>query len=126
MRKNDGAKRKQSTMQNRVASTQGDTSDCVARARTLAPLIAAHAGETERGRALAPAVLDALHAAQLFRMLLPRSCGGLEVEPAIFMQAIEEIAKADGSTAWCMVQGSGCSFAAAYLEPKVAREIYAD
>src|SRR5215475_4832965 len=59
-------------------------------------------------------------------MLLPRSCGGLEVEPATFTQAIEEIAKADGSTAWCMVQGSGCSFAAAYLEPNVAREIYAD
>ena len=111
-------------MLGRTPSTAGD--DCVARARALGSLIASHAAETERGRALAPAVLDALHAAQLFRMLLPRSCGGLEVEPAIFMQAIEEIAKADGSTAWCVVQGSGCSFAAAYLEPKVAREIYAD
>jgi alkylation response protein AidB-like acyl-CoA dehydrogenase len=89
-------------------------------------LIAAHAAQTERARELAPELLDALHGAQLFRMLLPRSCGGLEVEPATFMQAVEEIAKADGSTAWCVVQASGCSFAAAYLEPRVAREIYAD
>jgi alkylation response protein AidB-like acyl-CoA dehydrogenase len=111
-------------MLERTPSIDGD--DCIARARSLSSLIAAQAGEIERGRALAPAVLDALHGAQLFRMLLPRSCGGLEVEPFTFVQAVEEIAKADGSTAWCVVQGSGCSFAAAYLESKVAREIYAD
>ena len=40
------------------------------------------------------------------------------------MQAIEELAKADGSTAWCVVQASGCSVAAAYLAPEVAREIF--
>ena len=40
------------------------------------------------------------------------------------MQAIEEIAKADGSTAWCVVQASGCSVAAAYLAPEVAREVF--
>jgi alkylation response protein AidB-like acyl-CoA dehydrogenase len=114
-------------MLERLSSEQGSASnDCIARARSLASLIGSHAGETERARQLAPAVLDALHGAQLFRMLLPRSCGGLEVEPATFMQAVEEIAKADGSTAWCVVQASGCSFAAAYLEPRVAREIYAD
>ena len=42
------------------------------------------------------------------------------------MQAIEELAKADGSTAWCVVQACGCSMAAAYVAPKVAREIFGD
>ena len=42
------------------------------------------------------------------------------------MQAIEELAKADGSTAWCAVQACGCSMAAAYVEPKVARDIFGD
>ena len=65
-------------------------------------------------RASRPTVLAALHDARLFRMLLPRSCGGLEVDPLTYVQAIEEIAKADGSTAWCVSQASGCSVAAAY------------
>ena len=51
---------------------------------------------------------------------------GWEVEPATFMQAIEELAKADGSTAWCVAQASGCSMAAAYVDPEVAREIFGD
>jgi alkylation response protein AidB-like acyl-CoA dehydrogenase len=87
-------------------------------------VLAAHAGETEAARALAPSVLDALHEARLFRMLIPRSCDGLEVDPLSYMQAIEALAKADGSTAWCVVQGSGCSVASAYLAPGVAREIF--
>src|SRR5216683_5703415 len=113
-------------MQERTISAQTSPSDCIARARELVPLIAAHATRTEQEREIAPDVLTALHEARLFRMLIPRSCGGLEVDPLTFMQAIEELAKADGSTAWCVVQASGCSFAAAYLEPDVARDIFAD
>ena len=45
-------------------------------------------------------------------MLLPRSLGGSELLPADFVPVIEEIAKADASTAWCLNQASGCSMAA--------------
>ncbi len=100
--------------------------DCIARARQLAPLIEAHATETEAARSIAPAVLSALHEARLFRMLMPRSCDGIELEPATYVQAIEEIAKADASTGWCVVQGSGCSMTAAYLAPHVARDVFGD
>ena len=112
-------------MLERASSTQSDTGDCIVRARELAPLIAVHAAraETERG---SPRVLAALHDARLFRMLLPKSCDGLEVDPATFMRAVEELAKADGSTAWCVVRACGCSMAAAYVEPAVAREIFGD
>jgi alkylation response protein AidB-like acyl-CoA dehydrogenase len=57
---------------------------------------------------------------------LPRRYEGGEVEPATFVAAVEEIAKADASTAWCVGQGSGCSMAAAYLDPGVVREIFGD
>src|SRR5262249_27945146 len=63
---------------------------------------------------------------RLFRMLLPRSCGGEEVEPATFFLVMEQIAMADASVAWCMSQGSGVSMAAAYLDPKVAHELFGD
>jgi alkylation response protein AidB-like acyl-CoA dehydrogenase len=57
-------------------------------------------------------------------MLLPRSLGGAELLPAIFVPVIEEIAKADASTAWCLNQASGCSMTAAYLAPEAACEIF--
>jgi indole-3-acetate monooxygenase len=113
-------------MLERIAATESDAGECIDRARTLAPLIVAHAARAEAEREIAPEVLDALYDARLFRMLLPESCGGLEVDPATFMQAVEELAKADGSIAWCVVQGCGCSMAAAYLEPAVAQEIFGD
>ena len=115
----------ETAMLERASSTQSDTGDCIVRARELAPLIAVHAARAETERELAPEVLAALHDARLFRMLLPKSCDGLEVDPATFMRAVEELAKADGSTAWC-VQACGCSMAAAYVEPAVAREIFGD
>ena len=96
----------------------------VARTRELAPMIEAAAPRIEAERALTAEVLAALHGAGLFRMLLPRSCGGAEVAPAVLMQTIVAIAKADASTAWCISQGSGVSMAAAYLKPAIAREIF--
>ena len=113
-------------MLERLSTAQTDASDCIARARELVPLIAAHAARIERQREIAPEVLTALHDAALFRMLIPKSCDGFEADPATFMQAIEELAKADGSTAWCVAQASGCSMASAYVAPDVAREIFGD
>jgi len=98
--------------------------DPVARARAVAPLIAAAAPRIEAGRALTPDVLDALHDAALFRTLLPATCNGGEVQPATFVRMLEVIAAADASTAWCIGQASGCSMAAAYVAPEVAREIW--
>src|SRR6202795_3585372 len=40
------------------------------------------------------------------------------------MQMLEEIAKADASTAWCVGQCSVCAMTAAYLDADVAREIF--
>jgi alkylation response protein AidB-like acyl-CoA dehydrogenase len=82
------------------------------------------APQIEREQGLPVALLDALHQAQMFRMLLPASCRGAEIDPLGFLEAIEELAKADASTAWCVAQASGCSTAAAYLEPEVARKIF--
>jgi alkylation response protein AidB-like acyl-CoA dehydrogenase len=98
--------------------------DPVQRARQLRALIEGASPAIERDRALPPKLLEALHDAGLFRLLLPRSRGGEELEPASFVATVEEVAKADASTAWCMAQASGCSMAAAYIEPVVAQEIF--
>ena len=36
------------------------------------------------------------------------------------------IAEGDASTAWCIAQASGCSIAAAYVDPGVARDVFGD
>jgi indole-3-acetate monooxygenase len=98
--------------------------DCVANARALGPTIAAAAPRIEADRTLPPDVVDALHEARLFRMLVPRAYGGDEVSPVDYVQAIEEIAKADASTAWCIGQTSVCSTISKAMLPHVADEIF--
>jgi alkylation response protein AidB-like acyl-CoA dehydrogenase len=98
--------------------------DLVARARALAPLIAGEANEIERTRRLTPAVVSALIENGLYRALLPQSLGGSEAPPDIFMQMLEEIAKADASTAWCLGQNGVCAMIAAVLDHDSAHEIF--
>jgi len=96
----------------------------VERARALAPLIASEADEIERTRRLTPAVVSALIENGLYRALLPRSLGGAEAPIDTFMQMLEEIAKADASTAWCLGQCSVCAMIAASLDHDIAHEIF--
>ena len=98
--------------------------ECIARARKLAPLLDAAAPRIDAARELPPDVLDAMHAAGMFRLLVPRSIGGAELDPASYIQCVEAIASGDASVAWCMNQGSGCSLSAAYLTAEVAREVF--
>lgn len=98
----------------------------VDRAHSLAPRVASLAVDIERERRLPASLLDALHEAQLFRLLLPRSQGGLETDPVTFFHVIEAIAMADASTAWCLSQAGGCAMAAAYLDPAVAHRVFGD
>jgi indole-3-acetate monooxygenase len=96
----------------------------IERARALAPLIAEEADAIERSRRLTEPVISALIENGLYRALLPRSLGGAEAPPEIFMQMLEQVAKADASTAWCLGQCSVCAMTAAYLEPDAAAEIF--
>ena len=100
--------------------------DPVARARELGAEIVAAADEIERTRRIPGALLERLHASRLFRMLLPRSAGGDETEPAVYVAAIEELARHDASIAWNTFALNSASLIAAYLEPAVNHAIFAD
>jgi alkylation response protein AidB-like acyl-CoA dehydrogenase len=104
--------------------TESRSTDYLERARQLAPLLAAASDEIEARRELPERIVATLIEGGFFRMLLPRSLGGAELDPLTYVQVLEEIAKADPSTAWCLGQNSGCSMSAPYLDPAVAREIF--
>jgi alkylation response protein AidB-like acyl-CoA dehydrogenase len=99
--------------------------DWAGRARALAPMIEAAAPRTEQARQVADDVMAALHEAQLFRMAMPRSLGGGEATPMAVTEVMEIVAAADASTAWCLGQAMGCTYAGAYLDPAAARDIFA-
>ena len=101
------------TLEARRTDTLGQ--DYLARARKLRPLLVAHADEAERRRELTPEVVDALIDNGIFRMLLPQSLRGAELDPLTYTAVLEELAQGDGSTAWCLGQNSGCSMIAPYL-----------
>lgn len=98
--------------------------DHLERAQALRPLLLREAEAIERGRRLTPAVVTGLVENGLYRMLLPKSIGGAELDPPSFMRAIEEIAKGDASTAWCLCQCAVSAMVAAYMDPAAAEEIF--
>jgi alkylation response protein AidB-like acyl-CoA dehydrogenase len=94
------------------------------RARELKPMLAAAGDAIERGREVTPEIVEALIERGIFRMLLPHSLGGAELDPLTYTEILYTLAQGDGSTAWCLGQNSGCSMIAPYLAPEVAREVF--
>ena len=109
-----------------MRSTSLDATDTeyLRRAQELGPELDAAAEEIEQRRELPEAIIEALVERGLFRLLLPRTLGGAELRPAAYVSVIEEVAKHDASTAWCLGQACGCTMTSAYLDPAVAREIF--
>ena len=109
-----------------MRSTSLDATDTeyLRRAQELGPELDAAAEEIEQRRELPEAIIEALMERGLFRLLLPRTLGGAELRPAAYVSVIEEVAKHDASTAWCLGQACGCTMTSAYLDPAVAREIF--
>src|ERR1700722_19733236 len=100
--------------------------DPVTRARELGAEIAAAAEEIERTRRFPEPLLERLHDSRLYRMLLPRSAGGDQIEPMVYVAAIEEIARHDASIAWNLFAANSATLIAAYLEPAISRAIFTD
>jgi alkylation response protein AidB-like acyl-CoA dehydrogenase len=99
--------------------------DWVARAAALTPMIAAAADRIESERRIVPEIVSALHESGLLRMLLPVSRGGFSADLISFNQAVETVAAADASTAWCLSQQAATTQTANFLDPEIAREIFA-
>ena len=109
-----------------VSEAQGDSlaQTYLERARELKPMLAAASDAIEAARGVTPQIVDAMIERGIFRMLLPRSIGGAELDPLTYTAVLEILAQGDGSTAWCLGQNSGCSMTAPYLSHEMAREIF--
>jgi alkylation response protein AidB-like acyl-CoA dehydrogenase len=95
-------------------------------AQKLAPLVRANADEIDARRELPKPVFHALADAGMYLMCVPRAVGGLEIDFPTYVQAIEEIGKADASTAWTISQNANFSTYSARMARDAAREIWVD
>jgi alkylation response protein AidB-like acyl-CoA dehydrogenase len=94
--------------------------------RDLAPRITARSVEIESARRLPPDLLAELIAAGAFRMLTPRSHGGMEIDFPTSMEIIEIIATADGAAGWTVMIGSETPQLLALLPRHRFDQLYAD
>jgi alkylation response protein AidB-like acyl-CoA dehydrogenase len=98
--------------------------DLLAAARRLEPIVAELRDRFDQDRQLPRRLVDDLHAANLFRMWLPRAIGGAELPPLAFLAVIEELSRQDGSLGWCTVIPAGYGRLAGALDEEVARKIF--
>src|SRR5258708_39978505 len=80
-----------------------DNADPVALAAELRPLLARNAGQAERARRLPQENIDALEAANLFKLMTPRRWNGYGIPLATSLSSHAELAKRTASTAWLTI-----------------------
>lgn len=93
--------------------------------QALGPEIRARADEIERARRLPADLAATIAAAGLFRSLRPASLGGLECEPALALESMRRVARADASAGWCVMIAATTGLSASRLPRDAARRIYA-
>ena len=95
-------------------------------ARQLAPKIRSCAEDIEATRELPRPLFEALADAGMFHLALPRTLGCPELDLPTYIQVIEELGKADTSTAWVINQGGIFATYASRMPSEVARTIWID
>lgn len=100
--------------------------DVIAAARAVAPMLAGRSAEIEAARRLPADLARNFAHAGLFRMLVPKSLGGVEAAAADIFRALSIVAEADASAGWCVMIGSTSALTSAYLDEEVAREVFAN
>jgi indole-3-acetate monooxygenase len=98
-----------------IGVTDGEGVSLVDIARSLEPLIREHAEVLEEGR-IPPPLVEALHDAGVFKAMLAREVGGLEVEPVEWLRMIEELTRINASVGWLAFIQSGIGLT--FLDPE--------
>jgi indole-3-acetate monooxygenase len=77
-----------------------DAEPLVREAAALRPVLRRHHEEIEREQRLPPDLVEQLHAAGFYRMVIPRALGGLQVDPLTYLRVVELLAEGAGSVGW--------------------------
>jgi indole-3-acetate monooxygenase len=92
--------------------------------RALEPQIRAARDVIEDQRSLPPALARSLMEAGIFRMGVPRTYGGPELDPMAQVRVVEELSRIEGAVGWLSMISSAGSFLAAFLKPEAAQRLF--
>ena len=98
----------------------------VAVSRELASRAAESADLIDEERRLPPELAAEMADEGLFRLLVPRSLGGVELGFTDYLRVVEIFAGADGSVAWCVNQNNVFATDSVRMPVETARKIWAD
>jgi len=93
-------------------------------ARALAPRIRERAAEIEATRQLPHDLVMDIANAGLFKVGVSEAEGGLGADILTTLRVIEEVARADGSTGWCLAMGINSFRQSAQFAPDVRRKLF--
>ena len=95
-------------------------------AKSFVPDIKRATPEITEGREIPAELINSMADAGLFRLYIPKSVGGHEVDYLYFLKILFEVAKADGSMGWCFNQNNVLSTISAFMPKELAEKIWSD
>ena len=107
-----------------MTSTQTDVPHLLETAHDLSGLVRTATDRIEAERRIPPDISNEIADRGFFRLLLPRSLGGAEMEHPDFLKIVRVFAEVDASVAWCINQNNVFSTNAVHVCEETAREIW--
>jgi len=101
-----------------------DAQPLVQAAAALQPVLRLYHQEIEREQRLPKALVEQLHAAGFYRMVIPRALGGLQVDPLTYLRVVELLAEGAGSVGWNLANNSIGQLVTLGLPDEGVHEIY--
>jgi alkylation response protein AidB-like acyl-CoA dehydrogenase len=90
----------------------------------LAPDVTARAAEIEAGRQFPSDLVESLRSIGAFRMFVPQSHGGLELDLPVALKIITTLSKIDGSVGWNVATCNGGHLLASLLPRETYEQLY--
>ena len=102
-----------------------DAQPLVRAAAALRSVVREYHNEIEQEQRLPKALVERLHTAGFYRLVIPRELGGLQVDPLTYLRVVELLAEAAGSVGWNVANNSIGQLVTLGLSDAGVHEIYA-
>ena len=109
-----------------MATAQHDIEYYLEAAEELAGKVAATADRIDDDRQIPHELAEEMADKGFFRLLLPRSLGGAQLDHPDFLQILEIFAAVDASTGWCLNQNNVFSTNSLRMPEETAQEIWGE
>lgn len=106
------------------AALSDTAKELLSRAAELRPLLERNAAQGEADRRIPDETIDALAAAGLFKITVPRRLGGYEVDIRTKLEVSAAVAEGDGATGWVLALTNVCHWLVGLYRDEAQQEIF--